>query len=207
MMRKNALSNQDLLQKTKGEETAESHGVQIYHYYENSPFKNIFDSGDDQALLNITGLDHGTFSKLFDIYHPQYSSFTWCCEFKSARKIENLLSRPQRMLDPTGLLGLVLAWFHTKDSCTRNLQLIFGVTATPMYTWLKLGRIVLLFALQKVDSAKNSAPSKEELHQYISAIAAKYPRMHVVWGAMDGLKLTFQKANNGRRVPAGCDFF
>jgi hypothetical protein len=40
-------------------------------YYEDSPFKNIFDSGDDQALPNLTGLDHDTFSKLLDIYHPQ----------------------------------------------------------------------------------------------------------------------------------------
>jgi hypothetical protein len=30
MMRKNALSNQDNPEKNKGEETAESHGVQIY---------------------------------------------------------------------------------------------------------------------------------------------------------------------------------
>ena len=30
-MTKNALSNQDLVQKTEGEETAESHDVQIYH--------------------------------------------------------------------------------------------------------------------------------------------------------------------------------
>jgi hypothetical protein len=101
------------------------------------------------------------------------------------------------MLDPTGSLGLVLTWFRTKGSCTRNLQLIFGLTATPMYTWLKFGRRVLLFALQKVDLAKISAPSEQELHEYILAIAAKYPRMRVVWGAMDGLKLTFQKTNNG----------
>jgi hypothetical protein len=51
--------------------------------------------------------------------------------------------------------------------------------------------------LQTVDLAKITAPSEQELHEYISTIAAKHPRMRVVWGAMDGLKLTFQKANNG----------
>jgi hypothetical protein len=101
------------------------------------------------------------------------------------------------MLDATGPLGLVLTWFRTKGSCTRNLQLIFGLTGTPMYTWLKFGRRVLLFALQKVDLAKISAPSVQELHIYMSAVAVKCPRMRVVWGVMDGLKLTFQKANNG----------
>ena len=165
-------------------------------YYEDSPFKNIFDSGDDQALLNLTGLDHHTFSKLLGIYQPHYSSFTWCRLFKSVRRLK-ICSRRRRMLDATGSLGLVLTWFRTKGSCTRNLQLIFGLTGTPMYTWLKFGRRVLLFALQKVDSAKISAPSVQELHIYMSAVAAKYPRMNVVWGAMDGLKLTFQKANNG----------
>jgi hypothetical protein len=36
-------------------------------YYEDSPFKNIFDSGEDQALPNLTGLDHHTFNKLIGI--------------------------------------------------------------------------------------------------------------------------------------------
>lgn len=52
----------------EGEETAaESLDVQIYPTIdEDSSFKNIFDSGDDQALLNLnlTGLDHPTFNKL-----------------------------------------------------------------------------------------------------------------------------------------------
>jgi len=69
-------------------------------YYEDSPFKNIFDSGDDQALLNLTGLDHHTFSKLLGIYQPHYSCFTWCRIFKSVRRLK-ICSRRRRMLDAT----------------------------------------------------------------------------------------------------------
>ena len=47
-------------------------------------------------------------------------------------------------LNAIGGLGMVLMWYLTQGSCTRNVALIFGQTCTPMYKWLKFARRVIL---------------------------------------------------------------
>jgi hypothetical protein len=41
-------------------------------FYNDSPFKYLYDSGNDQALLNACGVDHEEFSKLLDLFEPLY---------------------------------------------------------------------------------------------------------------------------------------
>ena len=38
--------------------------------YVESPFKYLLDSGNDQALLNATGVDHEEFMRLLDLFQP-----------------------------------------------------------------------------------------------------------------------------------------
>eukprot|EP00536_Pseudo-nitzschia_multiseries_P010837 jgi/Psemu1/27214/gm1.27214_g len=68
----------------------------------------------------------------------------------------------------------------------------FGLTASPMYRWLKFGRKLLLFCLPTNE--------EEETQQYYYidvTIAAKYPPPalgpHRVWAACNGLKLHIQQ--------------
>ena len=52
-----------------------------------------------------------------------------------------------------------------------------------------------MFVLQNHPLAKIVPPSKEDLQNYVDAIALKYPILgeEKVWGAADGIKLHLQK--------------
>ena len=65
----------------------------------------------------------------------------------------------------------------------------FGSTSTPFYRWITFGRRVLLGVLLKVDSARVTYPTEEEIQQYTDDIGSEYPLLPDVWGACDGLKV------------------
>mgnify|MGYP000125822197 FL=1 len=168
--------------------------------YLKSPFHFLFNSGNDQALLNATATDHKVFANLVALFQPWYDRYTFDKETGEIRLIK--VSRNgkkygrKRELDAVGCLGLVLHWFRTRGSCARALSMAFGTTSTPLYKWLKFGRRVLLVALQHVPQAKVTLPNGEEVQSYVRAINNKYPVLTDVWGACDGLKLTIQASGN-----------
>ena len=171
-------------------------------YYEQSPFKYIYLSGDEQALLNACGVDHKVFNELLQLFEPVYDAHTIDRETGHIKKRrlspEGLPRGNARHLDATGGLGLVLMWYRTRGSCARSLALHFGLTSSPMYRWIKFGRRVLLYAIQHVPTAKVYPPTSVEIEGYIAALGVKYPIIgeERVWGAADGLKLKLQQSSN-----------
>ena len=102
----------------------------------------------------------------------------------------------KRDLDAVGCLGLVLYWYRTRGSVARAAPMAFGLTATPLYKWIKFGRKILLYAIQNHPQAKVTAPSGDEIAAYCTAIRNKYPILTNTWGAADGLKLSIQQSGN-----------
>ena len=87
-------------------------------------------------------------------------------------------------------------WYRTRGSCSRGLAILFGQTSTPMYRWLKFGRMILFKYLINNDDTKLKLPSQEEIQVFKNAISEKYPVLQNVWAAFDGLKLKFQESVN-----------
>ena len=79
--------------------------------YGDSPFKSLFESGNDQALLNLTGLDHSTFNELLALFGPQYKGYMFDSHTKMGKIRPKKLSRygeprgRRRKMDATGCLG------------------------------------------------------------------------------------------------------
>ena len=171
-------------------------------YYEQSSFRYLFLSGDEQALLNACGVDHKVFDEILQLFEPVYNTHTYDRETGHIKKKrlspEGVPRGVPRHLDATGCLGLVLFWYRTRGSCARSLALHFGLTSTPLYRWIKFGRRLLLAGLQHVPAAKVYTPTPVEIEDYIAAIGAKYPIMgeERVWGAADGLKIPLQTSSN-----------
>eukprot|EP00536_Pseudo-nitzschia_multiseries_P013832 jgi/Psemu1/36545/gm1.36545_g len=130
------------------------------------------------TLLNCCGVYHHVVFRelLLDIFEPLYTSYT---VDKNTGVIQQKKTWTTNQFNATGCLALLLFWFQTRGSAARAVALVFGLTASPMYRWLKFGRKLLLFALQN--------------HP-----AAKYPVLapHRVWGACDGLKVHLQQSGN-----------
>eukprot|EP00536_Pseudo-nitzschia_multiseries_P000375 jgi/Psemu1/831/gm1.831_g len=176
--------------------------IALHRHSESPPFLYLFNSGNEQALLNCCGVYHTVFRELLGLFEPTFDSYT-VDRYTDAvrnRKVNanGVWSGRKREANATCCLGLVLHWFRTRGSVARSVSMAFGLTSTVMYKWLKFSRKVLLFVLQYHPKAMIRPPTEEELEEYISAIGAKYPRLKErhVWGAADGLKVKLQQSSN-----------
>ena len=164
--------------------------------YRFSTFLHLYTSGNDQALINATGHDFHSFSRLLNLFAPVY--YYWTFDDDSTlirRKVLTANGVPKgkpRDMTACGCLGLVLVWFRTKGSCARALSLVFGQTSSPLYKWLKFGRRVLLHVLSRVPEAQVKVPTSEEVASFKEAVVSKYVHCPNVWGACDGLKLLIE---------------
>ena len=133
--------------------------------YSRSSFEYLYNSLNDQALLNATGCDHRAFNILLKKFHPYYHAYTFHQETGIIRRKKcHMNGTPmgrKRDMSSVGCLGLVLMWYRTTGACTRNLSLYFSQTSTPMYRWLKFGRRILLKSLINDDSAKLALPKMD----------------------------------------------
>ena len=96
-------------------------------------------------------------------------------------------------MNPADCLGLVLAWSRTRGSL-MVLQLIFGMTMSPVAKYLQFARRILVKILKANDLAKIQIPPPEKLEEYQAVIVARHPALDMVWGTMDGLKCRIEKA-------------
>ena len=144
-----------------------------------SSFNYLYKSGNDQALLNATGHDHRSFKKLLSMFKYFYDfymvdPYTGRIRAKVLDKYGKVKGTPHE-LPAFGALGLVLMWYRTRGPCSRTLAMMFGLTSTPMYKWLKFSMKVLLHALSRNTDYMVKKPTYEEVRFYQSAIAEKYP--------------------------------
>jgi hypothetical protein len=79
-----------------------------------------------------------------------------------------------------------------------SLQLIFGMTMTPVAKYLQFARRILVVVLIDNEMAKIAMPTHAKLEEYRRMIAARHPALRDVWGTMDGLKV---------RIESAADFF
>jgi hypothetical protein len=165
-------------------------------YYLDSPFKHLFDTGNEQALLNATGVDREEFNRLLTVFKPIFDGHllderTGLIE-KKKKSYSGYKGRP-RSIDAAGCLGMIQLWFRTTGPVDRSFPLIFGLTQTPVDRWLKFGRRCLFVALQQFQP---TLPSAEKIEAYKHAIASKYQYAPDVAFAVDGCKMNIQAPTN-----------
>jgi hypothetical protein len=172
--------------------------------YSQSAWRYMFDSKNNQALINCCGVDHEVFSKLIEVFEPVFNTYTIDRKSGLIRKLKpsamgtGTRTGRRRKVDAIGVLGLVLFWFRTRGSAARAISLAFGLTSSCMYDWLRFGRRTLLYALQFHPDAQVKPPTGAEINRYVEAVANRYPLLgdERVWAAMDGLKLPLQQSGN-----------
>ncbi len=155
-----------------------------------SPWRRVFLSGDDQAMITLTGFDLPSFHYLANLFAPIYEQYTPYMDADGfiIRKVSLARGRP-RMMNPADCLGLVLAWSRTRGSL-MVLQLLFGMTMPPVAN----ARRILVKILKSNNLAKIKLPLHEKLEEYRAIIAARHPALDMVWGTMDELKCRIEKA-------------
>jgi hypothetical protein len=158
-------------------------------FYKDSPFKYLYTSKNDQALLNACGVDHEEFTNLLNVFGPYFQKYTYDQHTGRIKVVTTKRGRP-RSLDAIGCLGLVLFWYRTKGAAGRTICLVFGITNTPLDRWLLFGKLLLFESLKHY---KPTIPSERRVQSYIDALGTKYPHAKDVGFACDGAKFNIQK--------------
>ena len=99
------------------------------------------------------------------------------------------------MISSRDCLALNLAWTRTQGN-TSTLEIIFGMTGTPVDMYLLFGRRILIHILSEEPDAAVRIPTDYEIEQFKVAINQRHPILEDVWCAMDGIKLLLEKSGN-----------
>ena len=96
-----------------------------------SAWQKAYNSGSDQAMITLTGLDCETFSFVlqdFSYYFENFSPYSKDGTITPVQEIGRGKGRP-RIVSASDALGLVLVWTRTRGS-KFVLEVIFGMTQT-----------------------------------------------------------------------------
>jgi DDE superfamily endonuclease len=165
-----------------------------------SAWSTLLESGNDQALITLTGFDFNSFRWLSERFFNLYTTHSPFID-PDGRIVPLGTNNPRqtnqggrpRLLSSDDCLGLCLAWTRTRGS-NMVLQIIFGMTSTSVSMYLRFGRRILIEILKVEPAAAIMIPSEIKIQEYKDAIQEKHPLLSDVWCCMDGLKLYLQQA-------------
>mgnify|MGYP006199202059 CR=1 FL=1 len=160
-----------------------------------SAWRKVYHSNDDQSMITLTGFDVRSFHYLLALFAPvfeEYSPFGDENGFIGKKKTKR--GRPHQ-IQAIDCLGLLLSWTRTRGSL-MSLQLVFGMTHTPLGKYLQFARRIILKVLKKHPLAEIKMPTMEKLEEYRQAIHRRHPALPNVWGTMDGLKCLIERPGN-----------
>ncbi len=159
-----------------------------------SPWRKLYYSYNNQALITATGLSHHAFEYLvnkFNWYFENYTPF-------NGRVTKRLNMGRCRRIDAIDCLGLTLVWTRTNGSL-QTLQMNFGLSMTNLCAYLRFGRRIVVQVLKDDVNAMVAVPSADKIEEYKAAITRQYPILENVWATMDGLKLRIQQAGTTQK--------
>jgi hypothetical protein len=159
-----------------------------------SVFWKMYNSKQDDGLIQLCGLDHNAFDHLLCLFKPIYDHHTPHTDNNIQKINRNHNGRP-RGLDATAAMGLVLTWLRSNGG-HRVLCFLFGILKSTCSVWLRFGKRCLIKCLRSLPESKVRMPTSAEVESYCAMINRKYENLGAVWGAMDGLKIMMQQAGD-----------
>lgn len=161
-----------------------------------SAWRTLLSAGSNQALITLTGLNFETFDWLLERFRPLYEEYSPFIDPNGKIVRIRFQGRGRkRLIDAQDCLGLVLAWTRTRGS-NMVLQMIFGMTGTPVSMYLRYARRLLIRILANEPDSAIRIPSHDTIREYQAAIRAKHEALDGVWCTMDGLKLYLQQSGD-----------
>jgi len=161
------------------------------HMPEDSGWRKLYNSRNDQALITLTGLDHFAFDYLESKFRTYYDGYSPYGMDGCAKQKHQSNKGRKRLMNSKDCLGLILAWTRTRGSM-MCLQIIFGLTQSILSLYLQFGMNLLILVLQDLEEAKVKVPSTNKISELQSLVRNRHPVLTDVWCTMDGLKLYLQ---------------
>ena len=161
----------------------------------------MYESGSDQALITMTGMDFETFHFLesdFKYFYDRYSPYSkdGVIVALQLNGDDGVLKGQPRLMSAPNDLGLVLTWTRIRGS-TMVLELIFGMTQTSILDYLAFCSHILINVLMGKEDAKIKRPAIEKNQEYKQAVLQCHLFLEDVWCMMDRIKLMLECAGDG----------
>jgi len=150
-----------------------------------SPWAWLWGSQNDLSLINTCGIDVATFKYLLTRFRPRFEQ-TWV----EMRHIGGRSNRGRRraILDMDAL-GLVLHFICSRMHM-KTLSQLFGIVPSTVSVYLNIALVALHRVLSRdVSEAGVRYPSPEEMSELASLVNRRHPRVHGVWGCVDGTSM------------------
>ena len=143
-----------------------------------SPWKRLFEFGDDQSFLEMTGFSKLAFSELrTSIYGDRGNG---------CRRV----GRPSS-LDSDGELGLYLLYVGSMMKI-KHLCLVFGVVPTTANVTIRKVMDSICRKLRNHPSARVVFPDNDEMRNFAEMVQIREPMVNNVIGFVDGLSVPVQ---------------
>jgi hypothetical protein len=121
---------------------------------EPTPWMKLYATRQDPALITITGLDYDSFDKLLALFGPYFNDFTpWTLDGQIHPESDPLFCGQKHVMDEATCLALALTSMCTRGSLFM-LQAFFGLTATPLVTWMQYRKQIIIKILQNLDDVE-----------------------------------------------------
>jgi hypothetical protein len=161
---------------------------------ETTPWKKLYAAHHDPALITVTGLDYDSFAKLLSLFGPYYNEFTpWTLDGQIYPKSDPGFRGWKCIMDDATCLALALTYTGTRGSLFM-LQAFFGLTATPLVTWMQYRKRIIIKILQNLDDVRIKMPTTNNLFEYSTIIKRAYPVLSGHYAVCDELKRFIKKA-------------
>ena len=100
-----------------------------------SPWRRLYLSGHDGAMMTLTGLDHRSFLELNASFQVLYETHT-SHSADGKTQVKKNKAGQRRLVSSMDCLGLALGWTRTRGSMF-TLQMKFGLTGTTVSEYVK----------------------------------------------------------------------
>jgi DDE superfamily endonuclease len=165
-----------------------------------SAFDKLYSSGNNQALITVTGFDHLAFRSLLELFSPWYLTHTPWTGSQDGTTFKRLAPKygrtgRKRVITAVTCLALVLAWYRFRGA-EFQLQGWFGFTGTHANIWLRFGRRGLLIVLKKHPMSRVQYPTDQKIEELKAACTEKHPLLTDVYCVVDGVKFYFQQCED-----------
>jgi hypothetical protein len=130
---------------------------------DNSSFRALYNSRNDQSFITFTGLDYRSFQYLLDKFRPLYNRYSPYVENGKVARVtyQGGTHGQPRSLDAASCLGLVLGYTRTRGGLYA-LQMLFGISYSVLAVFLKFSMRLLYKVLLEEEGAKVQLPSDEK---------------------------------------------
>ena len=134
-----------------------------------SPWIKLFNAGDDASLIAVTGFDYRGFTHILREFQGLYDTQTPHTQDGMIHRINSPSGR-KRLMDAKDCLGMYLLWSRSKMT-NVHLDLIFGMTATSCFAYLKFACRLVIHVTNNDPLARIHLPTGGEVVKFQRAIS------------------------------------